>query len=92
MISISDFYPLRVVVISDFYPEGYSFPSKPNRRIPPQIAGSLIAIYERLQRSLEAEIELLSMMEFCAEALNMRGIRFAITRVNPTSPASPAGS
>ncbi len=76
--SLNDFWPPREASLSDFYPDNFVFPQKvdPSRKMGPGAAAVLVALAERLKVSLETEIELLTIMEFCESLLRQRGVKF----------------
>lgn len=76
--SLTDFWPLHEASLSDFYSDNFVFPQKvdPLPKMGPGAAAVLIALAERLKISLETEIELLTIMEFCENLLRQRGVKF----------------
>lgn len=71
MISILDFYPNFQPSIGDFYPHGFSFQPqlKAKREMGPDAVAVITALADRLINGAHAEIELLTIMEFCDRLL-----------------------
>ena len=93
-VSMDDFFPPRPVTMDDFYLHGADLYLNPvpnlNRRIGSDAGAVLIALAERLKDAAHAEIELLTIMEFCEILLRRNGVKFrAITELGAVDDGLP---
>ncbi len=82
-ITMDDFFPLGRVVADDFYPDGperffkrAEHVREVKRRINSDAAAVLEALTKRVMDAADAEIEFVTIMEFCENILRLQGVDF----------------